>query len=58
LKEGVRANKSVDELAELVNVSPLIETIRAAAAVPFETMAGGSADPGEVAPLPPPGAAA
>jgi hypothetical protein len=51
LKEGVRANKSVDELAELLNVSPLIETLRAAAAVPVETGAGGSADPDEVAPL-------
>ena len=47
LKEGVRANKSVDELAELVNVSPLIETIRAAAAVPVETVDGGSAEPGD-----------
>jgi hypothetical protein len=50
LKEGVRANKSVDELAELVNVSPLIETIRATAAVSVETAVGGSADPDEVAP--------
>jgi len=50
LKEGVRANKSVEELAELVNVSPLIETIRAADAVQVETAAG-SAAPGEVTPL-------
>jgi hypothetical protein len=48
LKEAVRANKSVDELAELVNVSPLIETFRTAAAVPVETGASGSADAGEV----------
>jgi hypothetical protein len=49
LKEAVRANKSVDELAELVNVSPLIETIRATAAVPVETGAG-PADSSAVAP--------
>ena len=47
LKEAVRANKSVEELAELVNVSPLIETMRAAAAVPVETVAG-PANPGEL----------
>jgi len=50
LKEAVRANKSVDELAELVNVSPLIETFRTVAAVAMDTGAGRSADPGEVAP--------
>jgi DNA repair exonuclease SbcCD nuclease subunit len=38
LKEAVRTNKSVEELAELVNVSPLIETMRAAAAVTVETV--------------------
>jgi len=49
LKEGVRASKSVDELAELVNVSPLIETIRATAAAPAATEPGGAADPAELA---------
>jgi DNA repair exonuclease SbcCD nuclease subunit len=51
LKEGVRTNKSMDELAELVNVSPLIERMRAVAAAPVETVVG-SADPGELALLP------
>ena len=40
LKEGVRANKSVDELAELVQVSPLTEKIRASAVASADTIAG------------------
>ena len=40
LKEGVRANKSVDELAELVQVSPLTEKIRASAMASADTIAG------------------
>ena len=42
LKEGVRANKSVDELAELVQVSPLTGKIRAPAMASADTGAGES----------------
>jgi len=42
LKEGVRANKSVDELAELVQVSPLTGKIRASAMASADTGAGES----------------
>jgi DNA repair exonuclease SbcCD nuclease subunit len=46
LKEAVRANKSVDELADLVQVSPLIEKIRTSAMAPTVVGAGGGA-PGQ-----------